>query len=301
VALRPGGDPGTELALHHARGLLYSGQGRLEDALAEFRKGEKIQGILAGEHALMVDLRARIMLTQVRMGELSDAHAALDSAAAQDRDRAEVRIPSAAICLAEGSPEKATELLAPVTECSVESLIPTWAAIHALLLDAAAREEIGDRCGAEKSLERALDLAEPEGLILPFIITPVEALLERYPRHRTAHAAFLAAIGDVQAGHSAKPQGAPAPLQDELSAAELRVIRYLPTNLRAPEIASELFVSTNTIRTHLRHIYAKLDVHNRAEAVDRSREFGLLAPSRRRRSGEAPPVAGTYFSPAGAR
>ena len=44
LALRPGGDPGTELALYHARGLLYSGQGRLEDALAEFRSAEKIQG-----------------------------------------------------------------------------------------------------------------------------------------------------------------------------------------------------------------------------------------------------------------
>ena len=79
LALRPEGDPGTELALHHARGLLYSGQGRLGDALAEFRSAEKIQGILDGEHALMADLRARIILTQVRMGELSDARAALDS------------------------------------------------------------------------------------------------------------------------------------------------------------------------------------------------------------------------------
>jgi LuxR family maltose regulon positive regulatory protein len=44
-----------------------------------------------------------------------------------------------------------------------------------------------------------------------------------------------------------------------------------------------LFVSTNTIRTHLRHIYAELDAHGRAEAVDRARQLGLLAPSRHRR------------------
>ena len=69
----------------------------------------------------------------------------------------------------------------------------------------------------------------------------------------------------------------------ELSAAELRVIRYLPSNLKAPEIASELFVSTNTIRTHLRHIYAKLGAHGRGEAVARARGLGLLAPSHRRR------------------
>jgi LuxR family transcriptional regulator, maltose regulon positive regulatory protein len=283
LALRSGGDPGTELVLHHARGLLYSGQGRLEDALAEFRNGERIQGMLAGEHALMVDLRARIILTEVRMGRLSDARAALDGIAEDDRDRAEVRIPAAAISLAEGSPEKAIELLEPVTESSVEALIPTWAAIHALLIDAAAREESGGTRDAEASLERALDLAEPEGLILPFTIIPVEDLLRRYPRHRTAHAAFLSTIHDVRAGQSAKPQREPAPLLDELSSAEVRVIRYLPSNLRAPEIASELFVSTNTIRTHLRHIYAKLGVHNRAEAVARARELGLLAPSRSRR------------------
>ena len=136
---------------------------------------------------------------------------------------------------------------------------------------------------AEASLERALDLAEPEGLILPFTIIPIEVLLERYPRHRTAHAAFLSTILDVRAGESAKPHGESAPLLDELSAAELRVVRYLPSNLKAPEIAAELFVSTNTIRTHLRHIYAKLDVHGRAEAVARARELGLLAPSHRRR------------------
>ena len=87
----------------------------------------------------------------------------------------------------------------------------------------------------------------------------------------------------MRAGQSAKPQGESAPLLDELSAAELRVIRYLPSNLKAPEIAAELFVSTNTIRTHLRHIYAKLDAHGRAEAVARARELGLLAPSHRRR------------------
>ena len=81
---------------------------------------------------------------------------------------------------------------------------------------------------------------------------------------------------------SAPPAGAPAGNLEELSEAELRVVRYLPTNLKAPEIAAELFVSTNTVRTHLRHIYAKLDAHGRAEAVARARQLGLLAPSRRR-------------------
>jgi LuxR family maltose regulon positive regulatory protein len=69
-----------------------------------------------------------------------------------------------------------------------------------------------------------------------------------------------------------------APLRDELSGAELRVVRYLPSNLSSTEIAAELFVSANTVRTHMRRIYSKLDAHSRSEAVARARELGLLAP-----------------------
>ena len=77
------------------------------------------------------------------------------------------------------------------------------------------------------------------------------------------------------AGSRAQPRRA-APLRDPLSDAELRVVRYLPSNLKASEIAAELFVSANTVRTHLRHIYAKLDAHSRSEAVARARQLGLL-------------------------
>jgi LuxR family maltose regulon positive regulatory protein len=59
----------------------------------------------------------------------------------------------------------------------------------------------------------------------------------------------------------------------------MRVLRYLPTNLSAPEIANELYLAVATVKTHLRHIYAKLGVHRRAEAVERARGLGLLAPS----------------------
>jgi LuxR family transcriptional regulator, maltose regulon positive regulatory protein len=56
------------------------------------------------------------------------------------------------------------------------------------------------------------------------------------------------------------------------------VIRYLPSNVKVPEIAAELFVSGNTVRTHLRHIYTKLDAHDRGEAVARARELRRLGP-----------------------
>ncbi len=262
---------------------MYSGQGRLEHALAAFRNAEKMQMMLIGQHALTIDLRMRVILTLVRSGRLAEARTALDSIPEQGEDRAEVRIAGAAIELADGNPEHALELLAPVTDRSVASLIPAWAAIHALLFDAAAHEQLGEAPSAEASLERALALAEPGGLILPFTIAPVRGLLERHSRLRTAHPTLRVAILDVLSGTSPHVCREPLPVVDELSEAELRVVRYLPSNLRAPEIAAELFVSTNTIRTHLRHIYLKLDAHGRAEAVARARQLGLLAPSHRHR------------------
>jgi DNA-binding NarL/FixJ family response regulator len=62
---------------------------------------------------------------------------------------------------------------------------------------------------------------------------------------------------------------------------ELRVLRYLPTNLSRPQIAGELFVSLNTVNTHVHNIYAKLQVRDRSAAVQRARDLRLLAPAAR--------------------
>ena len=66
----------------------------------------------------------------------------------------------------------------------------------------------------------------------------------------------------------------------------MRVLRYLPTNLSAPEIARELSVSVTTVRTHISHLFVKLGAHRRTEAVARARDLGLLAPSPTRRAGQ---------------
>jgi LuxR family maltose regulon positive regulatory protein len=108
-------------------------------------------------------------------------------------------------------------------------------------------------------------------------------LLEALPRHQTAHAALLADILDVLHGSppAATEQSSLRPAE-ELSPGELKVLRYLPTNLSRPEIAGELSVSLNTVSTHLRSIYAKLQVRDRSSAVQRARELRLLAASRTR-------------------
>ncbi|HTL06302.1 MAG TPA: LuxR C-terminal-related transcriptional regulator [Gemmatimonadales bacterium] len=280
--LQPDGEPGIELIVHHARGLLHLGQRRFSEALAAFRAAERMQGLLADEHPFAVPTRARLLQAQVRLGQAAAARAALAELGEQERNRAGMRITVAAIHLTEGRPEQAIDVLAPVIEGPATALQGLSAAIEALLYEAAARHQLGDPCAAEASLERSLELAEPEGIILPFTLAPVQDLLERHPRHRTTHATLLSAIRDLLAGTSPQPRGRVAPLLEQLSDAELRVLRYLPGNMTASEIAAELCVSRHTTRTHLRHIYAKLDAHTRTEAVARARQLGLLAPSRHR-------------------
>ncbi|MGO9954490.1 MAG: LuxR C-terminal-related transcriptional regulator [Solirubrobacteraceae bacterium] len=281
--LQPDGEPGTELIVHQAHGLLCLSQGRLEEALTALRAAERMQAMLAGRHAFSAAVQARLVQTQVYMGRLAAARAALAEISEEERDTGDLRLATAVVHLAEGEADQATDVLAAVIDGSAAVIHRASATTEAQLLDALAREQLGDRRAAEASLERALDAAEPEGIVLPFVLVPVRDLLEHLPRHRTAHPTLRQTILDVLDGEVPRATGTPTGPVDELSEAELRVVRYLPSNLRAPEIAAELFVSTNTVRTHLRHIYAKLGAHGRAEAVDRARQLGLLAPSHRRR------------------
>jgi LuxR family transcriptional regulator, maltose regulon positive regulatory protein len=280
--LRPDVEPAAELLLHVVRGELLSAKGREKEAIDAFRASERRQTLLVAPHALRVATRGFLVQALVRVGDTASARATLDEMTEEDRDWGESRAAFASLHLAEGDAEAAVEVLAPMLDGSAPAL--TTSPVQAFLLDALANEALGDLDAAEASIERALERAEPDGIILPFVTTPVHALLERHPRHRTAHAALLSDILDVLAGSSLPaPAGQRPELREDLSESELRVLRYLPSNLSAPEIGRELYVSLSTIKTHMRHIYAKLGVHRRTEAVDRARELGLLAPSARRR------------------
>ena len=103
-------------------------------------------------------------------------------------------------------------------------------------------------------------------------------LLTALPPQGTAHAALVADILDaVRGGPGRTTASGPA---GELSPSELRVLRYLPTNLTRPEIAGKLSVSLNTVNTHIRRIYAKLGTTDRSSAVQRGRELRLLSSGR---------------------
>jgi LuxR family transcriptional regulator, maltose regulon positive regulatory protein len=273
--IRAEANPAVAMGSQYVRGQFELGRGRIADAQAAFRAAER----LAGPHPLARPLRAWLVHTLVRLGKTADAEQVLADLGERDRDRGEMRIAAAALRLAQDDPHTATVALAPVLDGSVGVGWRSWL-VEAFLLEAIARDALGDPSAAGHALERALDLAEPDGALLWFLLHPVPSLLERHARQRTAHAALIAQILDLLAGNKpAPPPAGSRPLLEPLSKSEIRVLRYLPTHLTAPEIAGELSVSTSTVKTHLRNLYAKLGAHSRADAVESARALGLLAPS----------------------
>jgi LuxR family maltose regulon positive regulatory protein len=155
---------------------------------------------------------------------------------------------------------------------------PAFTLAEAHLLAGIAHLALGNRDAAAAAAEDALADAEPDRLIFPFALTDAAELLDALPGHATAHGALLADIVDVLRGTSApSTDREPLTQPEELSPSELRVLRYLPTNMTRPEIAGELYVSINTVNTHIRNIYSKLDVRGRSAAVRRARELRLLS------------------------
>jgi LuxR family transcriptional regulator, maltose regulon positive regulatory protein len=271
-------DTGADIRLlvHMVGGMLQACRGCHGEALPEFSEAEYLGSQLADSHALANQVTGWMLATQARLGMTGEARAVL---AALDDERAssgEIRNACAVICLAEGDPAGALGAVRDVLD-GPAPVIGYVTVIEAQLLAGLAHRELGDLRAANEAAEGALALAESDRLVLPFAMTGSRGLLEALPRHGTAHAALLADILDVLHGSPPAAVGQPPPPDaEELSPGELRVLRYLPTNLSRPEIAGELSVSRNTVSTHIRSIYAKLQVRDRSSAVQRARELRLL-------------------------
>jgi LuxR family transcriptional regulator, maltose regulon positive regulatory protein len=279
--VRAEAEPAARLGIHYARGVLELARGRHADAQAALQAAVRLADLLAAPHLFATPARALLLLTLVRTGDIERAKHAYDDLAQHDRERGEMRVALAALRLALDDPEAAAAVLAPVLADQAPVAGKAWLT-QAFMVEAIARDALGDHAAAERAVERTLDLAEPEGSLLVFLLHPAPGLLERHVRQGTAHAALLADIRSVLAGRRAppEPRQAVAPLEP-LRESEIRILRYLPTNLSAPEIAQELFLSPNTVKTHIRHLYDKLGTHRRTDAVARARALGLLAPSSR--------------------
>ncbi len=287
ATLRTEVEPAAGMSLRYARAVLELARGRYQEALAAFRDAQKLAAALAVPHTWVRPMRSRMLQTLVRLGQTGRAGQALAELDEGERASAEMRTAVAALRLACDDPQAAADALGPVLDGSVPG-VRRVRLVSALLLEAQARDALGDQAAAGRALERALEVTESSGILLPFLLDRVPLLLERHRRDRTAHPALITQILDLPAwpARSAPPPGGQPDrargLDEQLTDTETRVLRYLPTHLTAPEIAAELWLSVNTVNTHTRHVYAKLGVHSRHEAVDRARVLGLLAPSARR-------------------
>ncbi len=200
-ALRPDLEPTTALLVHLTRGILHVGQGRLRTGACriprrravpdEARRAPRAGGpgpAVPGVHAAA---------TGPDGGRPRDAGGAAGRGARLGRGaRRGRRAPPG-----RGDAPAAIDVLAPVLG-GAAPVLGEFTVIQALLLDAVARDRLGDAQAAEADVERALDLAEPDALIFPFVLMPARDLLERHRQHGTAHAALLADILDVLAGSS---------------------------------------------------------------------------------------------------
>jgi LuxR family maltose regulon positive regulatory protein len=157
------------------------------------------------------------------------------------------------------------------------------------LLRAVGRHLAGSPSSAMTALERAVELGEPDGWIRVFVDAgrpldgPLRTLASRRPSSGYLRDLVAAREADhsgsgtaTSAGHDRDSAGS---LVDPLSEREVEVLRLLASELDGPGIARELVVSLNTVRTHTKHIYTKLGVNSRREAVSRAHRLGLLSRS----------------------
>jgi LuxR family maltose regulon positive regulatory protein len=208
----------------------------------------------------------------------------LADAAEEERESGQIASALLALRLAPHNPRAATVALSPGLDDSASAIALRGWLIQSLLLEAITRDAFGDGVAVEQSLRHALDLAQHDRVLLPFLVHPVPTLLERHAGRLPAHADLIAEIFNLPGGNDAlSPVSRSTSRREPLTQSEVRVLRYLPTDLSTREIADELYLSVHTIKTHVKHLYAKLDAHSRREAVRRARELGLLSLSPRGR------------------
>jgi LuxR family transcriptional regulator, maltose regulon positive regulatory protein len=252
------------------------GAGDAETALARL---DDAVGATAGRLPRLLRAAARAGRAKLlaALGDEAPA-AALDP---DDGRRAPVEaVVSARLQLAGGDPAAAVRTLAPLLPGGPGEPPELPLAIEACLVDAMASQELADHAAAVRSMRLALDLAAPEGYRRVFVEggTPVRVLLADHLHWDSTHHRQVGSL--LERLRTATPPAGRAlaspPLVVPLSEREQVVLRYLSSRLSAGEIADELYVSLNTVKTHIKSIYRKLDTNRRWDAVKRARQLQLL-------------------------
>ncbi|MBA4025816.1 MAG: hypothetical protein C0482_26000 [Gordonia sp.] len=150
-------------------------------------------------------------------------------------------------------------------------------AAEGALLEAAAHGHLRRDNTAVERIGAAVTLAAPVGLRRPFLLADAQIpiQLNRYIRLSGDRSSFVAELA-ASFGVVTEETNPPATVLQDLTERELAVLKYLPTMLKSSEIAADLFVSVNTVKTHQRSIYRKLGVSNRREAVESARYWEML-------------------------
>jgi LuxR family maltose regulon positive regulatory protein len=220
---------------------------------------------------MLADIEPRVLLAA---GDPEQASATLAQCSTPLSQRPELLVRRAAIELHAGRAERAAEPLALVLDHPAPIELHPAVLLEAWLLRALAEHGEGQRQEAARALDRALALAEREPFRDAFLLNGpgVRELLEIQAQAGTAHPALLEVL--LEGVGRRLPAG--VTLAEPLTEREQRILRYLPTMLSNAEIGAEIFVSLNTVKTHLRSIYRKLGANGRADAVEQARALGLL-------------------------
>jgi len=264
---------------------IRAAEGDLDGALDLLHEAERlyVSDFFPNVHPIPA-LVTRVWIAQVRLGEALGWVREQGLSAYDDLSylREFEHITLARVLLAQYQNDPASHAMLEAVGL-LERLLPaaqvgdrTGSVIEILVLQALAHQMQGDISAALAPLERALTLAEPEGYVRLFVDEgpPMAGLLaEAAKRGITPHYVhqLLTAFGTAEDNTSVK-QALIEPLSDR----ELDVLRLLGTDLNGPDIARELTVSLNTVRTHTKNIYTKLGVNDRRAAVRRAEELDLL-------------------------
>ena len=271
------GDRGGRLAAAALWSLVRGSRGPREAgaALAELR-GRRIdlddwQPPLALA-PILETAEARLLAAR---GDVEAAQAVLDRNAGRSGESAAIALLRARLALAEGRPEEA---LVNIESRPEEHDTSFGLRIEACVLTAVARHAVHDDEGAGEALENALALAGPNSYRRPFLDSgsAVQVLLEQRIRWGTAHRSFAGELLAAFRKRAPSVAVTRVELLEPLSGREQSVLRFLPTMMSNAEIAGELFVTSNTVKTHLKSIYRKLAVSRRRDAVERARALELL-------------------------
>lgn len=253
---------------------LLAAEGRHRDALDVVRAGLAEVGTWPVEVVLVNVLRAWEARLMLACGDRAGADRVLEALTGPEALLA--LSTRARLMIDDGHPRQAREAIA--SALTSEGAVAQSIRLDLWLVDALALDHLGDAAAAAKSLEQALDLAAPGDLLRPIVAhgAAILPLLKRHLRMGTNHGAMVdRALMLIEGGQRRIKIGPTLP--EPLSERERQVLGFLPTIMSNADIAAELFLSVNTVKTHVRSIYRKLGVDNRREAVALARELGLFA------------------------